>query len=54
MDEIVVARITESRGPKSDKRDAHGLSGPGGGALGYSFTNVAFDGTPWSVTRNSM
>ena len=26
MDEIVVAGITESRGPKSDKRDAYGLA----------------------------
>ncbi len=26
MDEIAVARITESRGPKSDKRDAYGLA----------------------------
>ena len=26
VDEIVVAGITESRGPKSDKRDAYGLA----------------------------
>ena len=26
VDEIVVAGVTESRGPKSDKRDAYGLA----------------------------